>query len=205
MTRASDDLTSDAWKSATTSTASRRPTQSNAGTTTNGFETGQSSSGVSKQPRHASDWGCDSTAWVWPRARRAVRRRSRLTSGVWQSRASTRKGACVVREAIVGAAVGGPYSPAVVAEGRFVFVAGPRPLRNGHYVPGSIEEETEQTLRNIGVLLEKAGSGFEHAVRCGVWLVDLDDFAGMNGVYQTYFPEPRPARATVRADLVVGK
>jgi 2-iminobutanoate/2-iminopropanoate deaminase len=111
----------------------------------------------------------------------------------------------VVREAIVGAAVGGPYSPAVIAEGRFVFVAGQGPLRNGQYVPGSIEEETEQTLCNLGVLLEQAGSGFEHAVRCGVWLVDLDDFAGMNGVYQTYFPEPRPARATVRADLVVGK
>ncbi len=57
----------------------------------------------------------------------------------------------------------------------------------------------------MGVLLEKAGSGFEDAVRCGVWLVDLEDFDGMNGVYQTYFPEPRPARATVRADLVVGK
>ena len=29
--------------------------------------------------------------------------------------------------------------------------------------------------------------------------------SGMNGVYQTFFPEPRPARATVRADLIVGK
>jgi 2-iminobutanoate/2-iminopropanoate deaminase len=111
----------------------------------------------------------------------------------------------VVREAIVGAAVGGPYSPAVVAEGRFVFVAGQGPLRDGEYVPGSIEEETTQTLENMGALLEQAGSGFEHVVRCGVWLVDLEDFAGMNVVYQTYFPEPRPARATVRADLIVGK
>jgi 2-iminobutanoate/2-iminopropanoate deaminase len=115
------------------------------------------------------------------------------------------KGACVVREAIVGAAVGGPYSPAVVAEGRFVFVAGQGPLRDGEYVPGSIEEETTQTLLNMGALLQEAGSGFEHVVRCGVWLVDLQDFAGMNAIYQTFFPEPRPARATVRADLIVGK
>ena len=50
-----------------------------------------------------------------------------------------------------------------------------------------------------------AGSGFEHVVRCGVWLVNLEDFAGMHSVYETFFPEPRPARATVRADLVVGK
>ena len=110
-----------------------------------------------------------------------------------------------MREAIVGTAVGGPYSPAIVAEGRFVFVAGQGPLRDGEYVAGSIEEETRQTLENVGALLAKAGSGFEHVVRCGVWLVDLEDFAGMNAVYQTYFPEPRPARATVRADLVVGK
>jgi 2-iminobutanoate/2-iminopropanoate deaminase len=110
-----------------------------------------------------------------------------------------------MREAIVGAAVGGAYSPAVVAEGRFVFVAGQGPVRAGEYVPGSIEEETSLTLENVGAVLEQAGSGFEQVVRCGVWLADLEDFAGMNGVYQTFFPEPRPARATVRADLLVGK
>jgi 2-iminobutanoate/2-iminopropanoate deaminase len=115
------------------------------------------------------------------------------------------KGACAVREAIVGSSVRGPYSPAIVAEGRFVFVAGQGPLQDGVYVPGSIEEETRLTLENMGRLLEQAGSGFEHAIRCGVWITDLDDFAGMNVVYESFFPEPRPARATVRADLVVGK
>jgi 2-iminobutanoate/2-iminopropanoate deaminase len=110
-----------------------------------------------------------------------------------------------VREAIVGTAVGGPYSPAVVAEGKFVFVAGQGPLKDGEYLPGPIEDETRLTLENVGALLENAGSGFEHVVRCGVWLVDLADLAGMNRVYETWFPEPRPARATVRADLIVGK
>jgi len=110
-----------------------------------------------------------------------------------------------MREAIVGTAVGGPYSPAVIAEGKFVFVAGQGPLRDGVYNPGPIADETRLTLENMGALLEQAGSGFEHVVRCGVWLVDLADFTGMNDVYRTFFPEPRPARATVRADLVVGK
>lgn len=109
------------------------------------------------------------------------------------------------REAIVGTEVGGPYSPAVVGEGRFVFVAGQGPLKDGEYVPGGIEEETRLTLENVGAVLAKAGSGFEYAVRCGVWIVSLDDLAGMNSVYQEFFPEPRPARATVRADLIVGK
>jgi 2-iminobutanoate/2-iminopropanoate deaminase len=117
----------------------------------------------------------------------------------------TTKGAGAMREAIVGTAVGGPYSPAIVAEGKFVFVSGQGPLMDGAYVPGSIEDETRLTLENVRTLLEKAGSGFEHVVRCGVWLIDLDDFPAMNGVYQTFFPEPRPARATVRADLIVGK
>lgn len=109
------------------------------------------------------------------------------------------------REAIVGTEVGGPYSPAVVGEGRFVFVAGQGPLKDGEYVPGGIEEETRLTLENVGAVLAMAGSGFEHVVRCGVWIVSLDDLAGMNSVYQEFFPEPRPARATVRADLIVGK
>jgi 2-iminobutanoate/2-iminopropanoate deaminase len=111
----------------------------------------------------------------------------------------------MAREAIEGTAVRGPYSPAIIAEGRFVFVSGQGPLAAGEYRPGTIEEETRLTLENLGGLLAKAGSGFEHVVRCGVWITDLQDFAGMNGVYQSFFPEPRPARATVRADLMVGK
>ena len=109
-----------------------------------------------------------------------------------------------MREAIRGAVVG-PFSPAIVAEGRFVFVAGQGPLAEGAYVEGPIEDETRLTLENVGSLLEQAGSGFEHVVRCGVWLVTLDDLAGMNSVYESFFPEPKPARATVRADLIVGK
>ena len=109
-----------------------------------------------------------------------------------------------MREAIGGTSTG-PFSPAVLAEGRFVFVAGQGPLRDGTYVPGTIEDETRLTLENVGRLLAKAGSGFEHAVRCGVWLADLADLAGMNAVYESFFPTPRPARATVRADLIVGR
>ena len=110
----------------------------------------------------------------------------------------------MTRTAISGANVGGPYSPAVVAEGRFVFVAGQGPLRDGVYVPGTIEEETRLTLDNLLAVLSAAGSGPEHVVRCGVWLTDLADFPGMNGVYADVFPEPRPARATVEAGLITG-
>ena len=110
-----------------------------------------------------------------------------------------------MRELVPGAASAGPFSQAILAEGRFVFVAGQGPLADGVYVEGSIEDETRLTLENVGRLLAAAGSGFEHVVRCGVWLSDLGDLAGMNAVYESFFPVPRPARATVRADLIVGK
>ena len=111
----------------------------------------------------------------------------------------------MTRIAIAGANVLAPYSPAIVAEGRFAFLAGQGPLRDGAHVAGTIEEETRLTLENLGAVLDAAGSGFEHVVRCGVWLTDLADFAGMNGVYETFFPDPKPARATVQAGLVLGK
>jgi 2-iminobutanoate/2-iminopropanoate deaminase len=110
-----------------------------------------------------------------------------------------------MREALAGAPSIGPFSQAIVAEGRFVFVTGQGPLADGTYAPGSIEDETRLTLENVGRLLEQAGSSFEHVVRCGVWIIDLSDLAGMNAVYESFFPAPRPARATVRADLIVGK
>ena len=111
----------------------------------------------------------------------------------------------MIREAIEGPNVLAPYSPAIVAEGKFVFVAGQGPLRNGEYVPGTVEEETRLTLENLGALLETAGTGFEHVVRCGVWLTDVKQFAAMNSVYATFFPDPKPARATVGAELIVGQ
>src|SRR3954452_4973568 len=110
-----------------------------------------------------------------------------------------------MRQAINGSSGGAPFSGAIVAEGRVVFLAGRGPLRSGDYVEGTIEEETRLTLENLGALLERAGSGFEHVVSCAVWLTDLSDVAGMNSVYVSVFPDPKPARATVRADLIVGK
>jgi 2-iminobutanoate/2-iminopropanoate deaminase len=44
----------------------------------------------------------------------------------------------------------------------------------------------------------------DDVVRCTVWLEDLDEFARYNAVYETYFGDPKPTRATVRADLLGG-
>jgi 2-iminobutanoate/2-iminopropanoate deaminase len=109
-----------------------------------------------------------------------------------------------VKRAVTGTKPGGPYSPGITAEGRFLFVSGQTPQRDGRVVLGTIEEETRLTLENIGSVLEAAGATFADVVRCGVFLTNLESFGAMNAVYETFFPEPRPARTTVGVDLLDG-
>ena len=91
-----------------------------------------------------------------------------------------------------------PFSQVVEANG-FVFLAGQvgdAPGTPGA-VPGGIEAETGAVLDNVGRLLKAVGLGYEHIVRCTVYLRDFGDFAAMNAVYREYFPTDPPARATV--------
>ena len=92
----------------------------------------------------------------------------------------------------------GPYSPAIAA-GNLVFVSGQagRDPVTGH-IADDVEAQTEQTLKNIAAILEAAGSGLSHVIRCGVFLVDIADFQKMNGVYARMFGGHRPARTTVQ-------
>jgi 2-iminobutanoate/2-iminopropanoate deaminase len=93
---------------------------------------------------------------------------------------------------------GAPYSQAIVANG-FVFVSGQLALEPGHTAlrGGSIEEQTEQVFANLGAILEAAGSGLDRLVKTTVFLQNLDDFQGMNGVYAKHVGEHPPARSTV--------
>jgi 2-iminobutanoate/2-iminopropanoate deaminase len=98
----------------------------------------------------------------------------------------------------------GPYSPAVIV-GNFVFVAG----QSGRdpqtdYVSTDVEEQTEQCLKNVATILEAAGSSLSKVVRCGVFLVDMQDFKKMNGVYARMFGDHRPARTTVAVSELPG-
>ncbi len=92
----------------------------------------------------------------------------------------------------------GPYSQAIKAGG-FVFVAGEKGIdpRTNQMVSGGIAAETRQTLKNVKVILEAAGSSLDLAVASTVYLVDIGDFAAMNAVYAEYFTEKAPGRTTV--------
>ncbi|MFB3853084.1 MAG: RidA family protein [Vicinamibacterales bacterium] len=93
----------------------------------------------------------------------------------------------------------GPYSPAVAFD-RLVFVSGQGATdpATGHLAGPGIEEQTEQVFRNISAILEAAGSSLQHVLRCGVFLVDMRDFAAMNAVFERVMSPNRPARTTVQ-------
>ena len=94
----------------------------------------------------------------------------------------------------------GPYSQAVRANG-LVFASGQIPIdpQTGQFVAGGIVEQTEQVLKNLGAVLEAAGSGLDRIVKTTVFLADMQEFAAMNEVYARFFKETPPARATVEA------
>ena len=94
----------------------------------------------------------------------------------------------------------GPYSPAVRA-GDFLFVSGQGPIdpTTGEPVLGTIEEQTRLVLTNLGTILEGAGSSLGDVVKTTVYLTNMDDFAAMNGIYASFFPQAPPARTTIQA------
>ena len=93
---------------------------------------------------------------------------------------------------------GAPYSQAVVF-GDLVFVSGQVAIdpETNTFVEGGIAEQTERVMRNIGAILEEAGSGLPNLLKCTIFLADFDDFAGMNETYGRFVGETPPARATV--------
>lgn len=90
----------------------------------------------------------------------------------------------------------GPYSQAVEANG-LVFVSGQIPVnpQTSSIVVGSIKEQTEQVLKNIGAILKQAGLDYSNVVKTTCLLSDMNNFVAMNEVYATYFTSEMPARA----------
>lgn len=94
----------------------------------------------------------------------------------------------------------GPYSPGMNFE-RLLFVSGQGATdpATGELAGADVEAQTEQCLKNLEAILKAGGSGLQHVLRCGVFLLDMKDFQQMNGVYARVFGEHRPARTTIQA------
>ena len=90
----------------------------------------------------------------------------------------------------------GPYSQGFIAGG-FVYTSGQIPVNPADgTVPEGIAAQTEWSCRNVGAILEAAGSGFDKVVKTTCFLADIADFAAFNEVYARYFTS-KPARSCV--------
>jgi 2-iminobutanoate/2-iminopropanoate deaminase len=96
-----------------------------------------------------------------------------------------------------GTAQGLPFSNGILVA-HTLYVAGQEGLDQGQLRPGGIGPETQATLENIKKIVEAAGLQMTEVVSVNVYLADIAEFGEMNKVYKTFFPEPRPARATVQ-------
>ncbi|HUF64480.1 MAG TPA: RidA family protein [Gemmatimonadaceae bacterium] len=97
----------------------------------------------------------------------------------------------------------GPYSQAIIAGG-FLFTAGQIALdpASGEIVGGGIEQQTECVLRNLGAVLEAAGTSWAAVVKTTVYLQDLSHFPAVNEIYGRVLGDARPARSTVQVSAL---
>jgi 2-iminobutanoate/2-iminopropanoate deaminase len=93
----------------------------------------------------------------------------------------------------------GPYSQAIEVGG-MIFCSGQIAInpRTGNIETKTIEEQTEQVLRNLEAVLKEAGTDLSHVVRCTVFLADLSEFAAFNKTYGSFFTSNPPSRSTVQ-------
>lgn len=91
----------------------------------------------------------------------------------------------------------GPYTQAIKTNG-FVFTSGQIAInpQTGNVEATTIEEQTEQVMKNLGAILAEAGTSFDKAVKTVCFLADMGDFAAFNEIYGKYFTS-KPARSCV--------
>ncbi len=88
----------------------------------------------------------------------------------------------------------GPYSQAIEANGT-LYISGQLPVDGATgQMPETIEEQTHQSLKNLGYILREAGYDYSNVVKTTVLLDSIADFAAMNAIYATYFTAEMPAR-----------
>jgi 2-iminobutanoate/2-iminopropanoate deaminase len=100
----------------------------------------------------------------------------------------------------------GAYSQGIIAQGKFVFVSGQLGLDpETKNLAEDVVEQTKRALLNMQAILEEAGTDLAYVVKVTILLHSIDDFAAVNAVYQTFFPENPPARAAFGGnDLPLG-
>lgn len=92
----------------------------------------------------------------------------------------------------------GPYSQGIDL-GDWVICSGQIPVNpETGEAPSTIEEATKQSMLNAQAILAEAGLTFKNVVKTTIYLADMNDFAGMNEVYASFFEKPYPTRSAVQ-------
>ncbi len=92
----------------------------------------------------------------------------------------------------------GPYSHAVKI-GNCIYTSGQIPVNPATgTVPATIEEQAHQSMKNVKAILECEGYSLNDVVKTIVFISDINDFAKINKVYESYFKEHKPARSCVQ-------
>ena len=90
----------------------------------------------------------------------------------------------------------GPYSHGYIAGGLFFSSGQIGAYPDGRPMADTIEAQAEQSCRNVGAVLNAAGTDYDHVVKTTCFLADMNDFAAFNKVYEKYFTS-KPARSCV--------
>jgi len=91
----------------------------------------------------------------------------------------------------------GPYSQAVSVNG-MLYTSGQIALTSdGVMLENNIDAQTHQVLQNLSEVLQEAGSSLSKVVKTTIFLDSMDDFVVVNRIYEQYFQNHKPARATV--------
>lgn len=92
----------------------------------------------------------------------------------------------------------GPYSQAVVS-GDFLFCSGQIPIdaKTGEYIKGSVADQAKKVLENLKGIIEYSGARMLDVIKVTIYLTSMDYFREVNKVYETFFQNDPPARATI--------
>lgn len=91
----------------------------------------------------------------------------------------------------------GPYSQAVMTEGRLMFISGQIGLKpDGNFAGDDITSQTRQAIENIKAITESVGANLNSVVKSSIYLKNIEDFNKVNEIYNEYFSTGKPARAT---------
>jgi len=90
-------------------------------------------------------------------------------------------------------------SPAILVNGT-LYISGQLPMNpeTGQFEGATMAEQAEREIKNIEILLKRAGMDLTNVVQATVYITDFNEFAEFNTVFKKYFPENPPTRATVQ-------